>query len=190
MLHQTNNNRVQEEGINIDHVIARAPNTQLSASGCQIDFELNWDKPYVALLTDVREDAMQPFPPNNEIGSRHGAILGPKQKHAGDSNSSGGDGAAPFVITSETRDGKSRRSRFFFRPGAKFRVVVHEDGDRGNENVKYATSELGPLVAEGTLTVGDTVFVDSEAMNQDRYKKESKVNQWRHEFDQIGKDLD
>lgn len=183
MLHQTNNNRVQDEGINIDHVIARAPNTQLSASGCQIDFELHWDKPYVALLTDVREDAMQPFPPNNEIGSRHGAILGPKQKH-------GGDDTAPFVITSETRDGKSRRSKFFFRPGAKFRVAVYEDGDRGNENVKYATSELGPFVAEGCLTVGDTVFVDSEAMNQDRYKKESKVNQWRHEFDQIGKDLD
>ena len=136
---------------------------------------------------DVREEPMQPFPPNSEIGSKNGAILGRMPRH--ESTSNGDD--APMVITSETRSGKSRRSKFFFRPGAKFSVKVYLDGDRSKESAEWATLKLDKEpVAEGTLTVGDTVFVDSEAMNEDPFKKVDKVKEWRHEFDQIGKDLD
>lgn len=83
-----------------------------------------------------------------------------------------------------------RRSGFFFRPGRTFHVSVYYDGDRSDESVEFATSRLGGKIGEGTLTIGDSVFVDSEAMNHDPFKKVDRVNEWRHEFDQIGKDFD
>ncbi|KAK8069100.1 pyridoxal-dependent decarboxylase domain protein [Apiospora phragmitis] len=65
---------------NIDHVIVRAPNTQLSAGRCELDFYQEvestiWEKNLILLIENVREEPMQPFPPNSEIGSNNGAIV-------------------------------------------------------------------------------------------------------------------
>ncbi|KAH0435451.1 pyridoxal-dependent decarboxylase domain protein [Colletotrichum camelliae] len=255
---------------NIDHVIVRAPNTQLSAGRCDLTFynenDMNpaiWDKPLVLLIEDVREAQMQPFPPNSEIGSKNGAIVahddyhrqnvlksastgvkatqkngpkdwyqngrsnwydngngnfaknvvneaqkkylsnitcsrGPKKDANGNSDGeakghSMDDTPEPHtkakVLTTETRSGAARGSNFFFRPGATFKVGVWEDKHRSDESSKWACFELGKFVGRGTLTLGDSVFVDSEAINFDPFKKVENVTEWRHEFAQIGKEL-
>ncbi|OHE97321.1 hypothetical protein CORC01_07376 [Colletotrichum orchidophilum] len=263
---------------NIDHVITRAPNTQLSAGRCKLKFykkvdDSIWKKPLVLLIEDVREAPMQPFPSNNEIGSKNAAIVphedfcredGAREswksaepqnnkstslkdgfkidvpgmsfsvstKDNGfrpkgyDSRSYGfqgyssqghgstkdvdchdcGNGNGGFriheedeshkphtsatVVNSGTRSSSSRGSSFFFRPGATFKVGVWEDGDRSNASSNYASFELGELVGRGELTLGESVYVDSEAINLDPFKKVEKVAEWRREFDKIGKELD
>ncbi|KAF5492470.1 putative L-tyrosine/L-aspartate decarboxylase [Colletotrichum siamense] len=255
---------------NIDHVIVRAPNTQLSAGRCDLKFYNEndmdpgiWNKPLVLLIEDVREAPMQPFPPNNEIGSKNGAIVAQDDYHRQNASKSGsteakatqknsprdwyqngrsnwyGNGNNNFaknvvneaqkkylsnitcsrcpkkdangnsdgeakghnmddtpephtkakVLTTETRSGAARGSNFFFRPGATFKVGVWEDKNRSDESSKWACYELGKFVGRGTLTLGDSVFVDSEAMNFDPFKRVEKVTEWRREFDQIGKEL-
>ncbi|KAI1854573.1 hypothetical protein JX266_000691 [Neoarthrinium moseri] len=184
---------------NIDHVIVKAPNTQLSAGRCKLELEGEtdkdfWSKPLVLLLEDVYEAPMQPFPPNSEIASKHGAIIA-HSHHNAPAPTSAGDSLSPpekgyDVVTSETRSGKMRGSGFFFRPGARFRISVWEERGRGNDSAEYANSKRGKQLGKGTLELGQSVFVDSEAMNFDPFKKAEKVNEWRYEFDQIGKELD
>ena len=94
------------------------------------------------------------------------------------------------VVNSGTRSGAIKGSNFFFRPGAEFIVGVWEDKDRSNESSRYASFELGKFIGRGTLTLGDSVYVDSEAMNFDPFKKVENVSEWRYEFDQIGKELE
>ncbi|KAI0205736.1 pyridoxal-dependent decarboxylase domain-containing protein [Astrocystis sublimbata] len=234
--------------VNIDHVITRAPNTQLSAGRCKLEWykpqeSAVWDKPLILLLEDVREAAMQPLPPNAEIGSKNGAIIahdslrqqcataqlpsgakgttkaipqGAQNGHHhhnnnGYSNDNEGEAngvdscakahqedesaqphTAARIVNSETRSGAVKGSGFFFRPGQKFMVGVWEDGNRSHESSKFASFERlrGNFVGRGVLTLGDSVYVDSEAMNFDPFKKVEKVSEWRYEFDQIGKELE
>ncbi|KAI3338448.1 pyridoxal-dependent decarboxylase domain-containing protein [Ustulina deusta] len=227
-----------ENEANIDHVITRAPNSQLSAGTCKLEWYQDqdpaiWSKPLVLLLEDVREAPMQPFPPNAEIGCKNGAVITrslPRQEDAttkapqksnghakmspGHNQNVVGEAVGVFdnivdgllkvhredesanphkaakVVNSETRSGAMKGSNFFFRPGATFKIGVWEDKDRSNESSKYASFELGKYVGRGTLTLGDSVYVDSEAINFDPFKKVEKVSEWRHEFDQIGKELE
>jgi hypothetical protein len=132
----------------------------------------------------VYEAAMQPFPPNNEIVSKHGAISSDHwhQQQRDDGQLS--------VLTSESRSGSMRRSGFFFRPGVTLQVSVYLDGDRENNSVEYAITKLGNKVGDGELVLGDCVYVDSEGMNHDPFEQPEKITAWRHEFDQIGKSLE
>ncbi|VUC26346.1 unnamed protein product [Clonostachys rosea] len=161
-----------------------APNTQLSASGCtlELDSDVPWSEPLVLLLNDIYEAPMQPFPSNSEIGTKNGAIISYKCAEHNE------DDAA--VVTSETRSGRARGSGFFFRPGATFRACVHLDGDRTRDSSRGASWDLGEKVGEGTITLGSSVYVDSEAMNWDPFKEVERINEWRYEFDQIGKELE
>ncbi|KAF9872470.1 pyridoxal-dependent decarboxylase domain protein [Colletotrichum karsti] len=240
---------------NIDHVITRAPNTQLSAGRCTLDFyDTNtnpaiWNKPLILLIEDVREAPMQPFPSNSEIGSKNGAVLAHDDYHRqrastnsasvalkeneknGVSNGAKKDTkngvAAPDmeyinrvtsargsahatnvdvkahkedgdaiphtsakVLNTETLSGAVRGSHFFFRPGAKFKVAVWEDQHRSHPSSEWASFKLrDTFIGRGILTLGDSVYVDSEAMNFDPFKRVEKVTEWRHEFNQIGKEL-
>ncbi|KAK7992840.1 pyridoxal-dependent decarboxylase domain protein [Apiospora saccharicola] len=231
---------------NIDHIIVRAPNTQLSAGRCRLDFYQEvesdiWENDLVLLMENVREEPMQPFPPNSEIGSKNGAIVAHESYHADRRKAAGqrdnpktnlsasepdpykesitrprgspsglqdGSGledrthahkedgsprlhTAARVVSSETRSGSARGSQFFFRPGATFKVSVWKDRGRSDSetfDIKNLTTP-GNFVGRGTLTLGDSVFVDSEAMNADRFKKVENINEWRHEFGQIGKEM-
>ncbi|KXH29421.1 hypothetical protein CSAL01_12654 [Colletotrichum salicis] len=94
------------------------------------------------------------------------------------------------IVNSGTRSGAAKESSFFFRPGATFKVGVWEDGDRSSASSQYASFELGKFIGRGELTLGKSVYVDSEAMNLDPFKKVEKVAEWRREFDKIGKELD
>lgn len=169
-------------------MIVKAPNTQLSASGCKItlDTKIDWSQDLVLVLKDVYEAPMQPFPSNTEIGSKNGAIVSHEHASA-DVEEAAADGN---VVTSETRSGRMRGSEFFFRPGKKLNVGVYLDGNRTKENVEYACLKLGEKVGGGSIVLGGNVFVDSEAMNFDPLKKPERVSQWRYQFDQIGKELE
>lgn len=95
------------------------------------------------------------------------------------------------MVSSETRSGSARGSQFFFRSGATFKVSVWKDQGRSDSetfDIKNPTTP-GNFVGRGTLTLGDSVFVDSEAMNADRFKKVENINEWRHEFNQKGKEM-
>ncbi|KAK6080365.1 pyridoxal-dependent decarboxylase domain protein [Seiridium cupressi] len=181
---------------NIDHVIVRAPNTQLSAGRCSLKLEGGtdqgfWSKPLILVLDDVYEETMQPFPPNSEIVSKNGAVI--THSHAKSPAQNGERHAQQkeaTVITSETRSGRMRGSGFFFRPGAKFNVKLYEDGNRDEEDVGFACFKLGKELGKGTIELGQSVYVDSEGMNFDPFQKVDKVAEWKHEFDQIGKELD
>jgi len=94
------------------------------------------------------------------------------------------------VVRSEARSGAARGSRFFFRPGATFKVGVWEDGNRASERSDYASVDLGKFIGRGMLTLGDSVYVDSEAMNFDPFKRVEKVSEWRTEFDRIGQEME
>ncbi|KAI1080418.1 hypothetical protein F5B20DRAFT_580451 [Whalleya microplaca] len=178
-----------------------------------------WDKHLVLLIENVREAPMQPLPPNSEIGSKNGAIIAHEnllhehhtskipllKDNSAKTNSNGNNNSdgevheddkseephvSATVVNSETRSGTMRGSSFFFRPGAIFKVSVWEDKDRSHESSKFASFELGKFVGRGILTLSESVYVDSEAMNFDPFKRKEKVTEWRHEFDQIGKELD
>ncbi|KAI1821208.1 pyridoxal-dependent decarboxylase domain-containing protein [Xylaria intraflava] len=237
-----------ENDASIDHVITRAPNTQLSASGCKLKWYKDqdpdvWSKNLVVLLEDVREAPMQPFPPNADIGSKNGAIIAheslygekdapkatlrengisnvpPAGLHAEGQSHNGHQGGlgeahgilgklidglsrahredeshaphkAQKAVKCVTGRGPVRGSSFFFRPGATFKVGVWEDNDRSHESSRHACFELGNFVGRGTLTLGDDVYVDSEAINFDPFKKVEKVSEWRYEFGLIGKELE
>lgn len=108
-----------------------------------------------------------------------------------DSSSGGSGGSGNENGNGPTVGGTRGGSSFFFRPGAKFAVSVWEDGARTERSAKSARPGLGRLVGRGHLTLGSgNVYVDSEAMNFDPYKKVSRVAEWRYEFDQIGKEFD
>lgn len=94
-------------------------------------------------------------------------------------------------MSSETRSGSARGSQFFFRPCATFKVSVWKDRGRSDSEIFDIKKLATPVnfVGRGTLTLGDSVFVDSEAMNADRFKKVENINEWRHEFNQIGKEM-
>ncbi|KAI1630536.1 pyridoxal-dependent decarboxylase domain protein [Biscogniauxia mediterranea] len=204
---------------NIDHILVRAPNTQLSAGRCKLEFSEEvpddiWEKPLVLRIDDVYEAPMQPFPSNSDIGSKNGAIIAHKHSHP-----------EPKVVTvessrdsskNETRDNRyvygstmaheddesdephrfarvvnsetcSCKKCFFFCPGATFNVSVWEEKAREEPRIDF--SNLGALVGSGKLTLGEHVYVDSEAMNHDPFKKEDKMPKWRHEFNKIGREL-
>ncbi|KAI0602443.1 pyridoxal-dependent decarboxylase domain-containing protein [Biscogniauxia sp. FL1348] len=208
--------------VNIDHVIVRAPNTQLSAGRCKLEFynevpDTIWEKPLVLLLEDVYEAPMQPFPPNSEIGSNNGAVTAPEHFYpkpkvgsndssmdssrngtrddgyvygnfvAHEDDHSGEPHRSARVVSSMTRSGQKRDSGFFFRPGATFNVGVWEDNARDDPTPDF--TNLGPLVGHGKLTLGKSVYADSEGMNYDPYAKEEKMPKWRREFDRIGGEL-
>lgn len=87
--------------------------------------------------------------------------------------------------------GPTSEGNFFFRKGKKFQVSVFKDryavgaGGPGLGDVDY-----GDRVAVGEAVLGEGIWVDSEGVNRDPFKKPSQVNKWREEFDKIGKELD
>ncbi len=210
--------------MNIDHVITRAPNTQLSAARCTLDVdgldESRWRQRegIFVVFDEVYERPMQPFPPNSEIGSRHGAVAAaaapasaacegmeggspgdptsapPVGKWGFRSNGGGargdpgpvGDSGSGSGSGSGNGSGGGSGSGFFFRPGARFAVSMWENPAAPQPG----TENGGTLVGQGSLTLGPDVYVDSEAMNFDPYRKVERVAEWRYEFDQIGKEFD
>ncbi|KAL8847899.1 MAG: hypothetical protein Q9221_007075 [Calogaya cf. arnoldii] len=152
--------------LHIDHMLLLAPNIQLSAS----NITLSTDPPIPAAslkngcilyLDDVQESAMQPFLPTSQLV----------------------EGQGPTSV-----------SNFFFHAGKRFKVSVFEDkygvnaGGPGLGDVDY-----GKRLGTGEMVLGKEkgeIWVDSEGVNRDPFKRPSQTAKWREEFAKIGRELD
>lgn len=149
--------------MHIDHILVKAPNVQLSAAKVQLS--LDQDVPSADL--------------------RSGCIL----------FAEGIQEAAmqPFLPTKQLVGGgeNAAKNHFFFRAGQSFDVTVFND--------KYATRQGGPgladvdyrdRIASGKMNLKEDVWIDSETVNRDPFKRPTPVDDWKKEFDLIGKELD
>ncbi|KAL8801326.1 MAG: hypothetical protein Q9182_004532 [Xanthomendoza sp. 2 TL-2023] len=154
------------ENIHIDHMLLRAPNIQLSAANITLDVfppisPTTLKAGCILFADEVPESAMQPFLPTSQlVGGR----------------------------------GPTSAGNFFFQKGRKFKVSVFEDryavgaGGPGLGDVDY-----GRRLGVGEMVLGKDggdVWVDSESVNRDPFKKPSQSAKWREEFAKIGKELE
>ncbi|KAL8682657.1 MAG: hypothetical protein Q9186_001344 [Xanthomendoza sp. 1 TL-2023] len=154
------------ENIHIDHMLLRAPNIQLSASNITLDVfppipAATLKAGCILFADEVQESAMQPFLPTSQLV--------------------GGQGP-------------TSAGNFFFQKGRKFKVSVFED--------RYAVGAGGPGLGDvdfgrrlgvGEMVLGEEggeVWVDSESVNRDPFKKASQTAKWREEFAKIGRELE
>ena len=101
----------------------------------------------------------------------------------------------PFLPTKQlTGEGDPIQNHFFFRKGAKRSVTVFKDkyglraGGPGLADVDYRDRiASGEIVLSGEEV---DVWVDSEMVNRDPFKRPSPVDDWKKEFDLIGKELE
>ena len=153
--------------LNIDHILVRAPNIQLSADNVSLSLDkaLSADalsKGAILLIHDYVEAAMQPFQ------SSEGPL---------------GDTLAAD-------------SEFFFAPGREFTVSVYEDakgaGEPGPGILDIQDSDA-KLIGKGKMKLGQGRYVDSVQINKDPYEVpegDQKFKAWKKIFDQIGKELE
>lgn len=144
---------------NIDHILLRAPNIQLTAERVklQIDKPLSTDqlaRGVICCLDSVREAALQPFPGTVDVRSNPGFFFSPGKN-------------LPVTIYRDLR-GASEDG-----PG-----IVDVIGKSGDVLAK-GTLMLG----NGGL------YIDSVALNKDPYKRVEKYVKWKEEFDKIGKSM-
>ena len=153
--------------LNIDHILVRAPNIQLSADNVSLssDQAISADalsKGAILLIHDYVEVAMQPFQ------SSEGPL---------------GDTLAAD-------------SEFFFTPGREFCVSVYEDAKGAGEpgpGILDVLDNGAKLIGKGKMKLGNGRYVDSVQINKDPYEVpegDEKFKAWKKVFDQIGKELD
>ncbi|KAL9616077.1 MAG: hypothetical protein Q9160_009012 [Pyrenula sp. 1 TL-2023] len=176
--------------LNIDHILTRSPNIQLSAE----DIELS-------LTTSLSVSASFTSGLSASLTSGHlptaalanGAIL----------TIDGISEAAmqPFQPIMEPLNGTTD-STFFFRPGQQFNVTVYEDSKKWNEpgpglleGLASSSSQGGPkakVLGKGTMKLREGRYVDSVAINKDPFEQlegDEKYKAWKKVFDSIGKEL-
>ena len=151
--------------LNIDHILVRAPNIQLSADNVQLSLDrdlsdASLEKGAILPIHGIREASMQPFQST--------------------------DGPLGDTLNTD--------SDFFFRPGQCFDVSVYEDArDAGTPGPGIVDVDESQLIGKGTLTLGEGRYVDSVQMNKDPYEMkdgDEKFKAWKKVFDQIGKELE
>lgn len=153
--------------LNIDHILVRAPNIQLSADNIQLSLDnpVSADilsKGAILFIDDHVEAAMQPFQ------STEGPL--------GDTLAADSD--------------------FFFTPGREFSVSVYEDPkDAGTSGpgIVDVKGNGARLIGKGKMKLGQGRYVDSVQINKDPYEVpegDEKFKAWKKIFDQIGKELD
>ena len=92
----------------------------------------------------------------------------------------------PFPPTTDLHSNPN----FWFKPGATLKVSVYKDKNKSEAfgpGLADAHKDEGALLGRGELVLGSEVFVDSEAVNLDPYKRKVKLEQWRQRFESIGK---
>ena len=153
--------------LNIDHILVRAPNIQLSADNVSLSLDkaISADalsKGAILLIHDYVEAAMQPFQ------SSEGPL---------------GDTLAAD-------------SEFFFTPGRELSVSVYEDPKGAEEpgpGILDGQDIGAKLIGKGKMKLGKGRYVDSVQINKDPYEVpegDQKFKAWKKVFDQIGKELD
>lgn len=147
---------------NIDHVLVQSPNIQLSADNIKLDF-------------DVPEELLT-----------KGALL----------SVSGIEEASmqPFESTEgASKKDFERDSDFFFRPGQKFAVKVFEDTNKVDATGPgLVDCDDAKVVAEGNMTLGEGLYVDSHWLNKDPFERiegDEKFKQWKKVFERIEQEM-
>lgn len=149
---------------NIDHVLVRSPNIQLSADNVKLELDKKLPDDVLAngaLLSamGIQEAAMQPFQ------STEGA----------------------------NRDSLGLDSGFFFRPGQKYPVKVFADNKKVDATGPgLAAYDNAKVIAKGTMTLGEGLYVDSYWLNKDPFERvegEEKFKKWKRVFDRIEQEL-
>ena len=148
------------EELNVDHVLLKAPNIQMSGEG------IGWEPKsegslsdsdlangMIALATNVYEAAMQPFPSNREL-----------------------EESTVFFF----RPGNSFDVEVYKDPN-----TPEAEGPGLVDPTK-----LGNPVATGTITLRDGVFVDGDGPNKDPFPRIEPYSEWKREFDLIGKSIE
>lgn len=96
----------------------------------------------------------------------------------------------PFLSNADLQASSS----FWFKPGKKLDVKIYRDlNPAASEGPGLANScgNSENLLATGHMTLSKGVlYVDSETMNKDPFKKLEKVAKWREEFDKIGQSME
>ena len=150
---------------NIDHILVRAPNIQLSADNVHLSLDRSLSQTALAqgailFIHGISEAAMQPFQ------STEGPL---------------GDTLATD-------------SNFFFRPRQEFDVSVYEDArDAQAPGPGILDVNEGLLIGKGKLRLAEGRYVNSVQMNKDPFaimEGDMRFKAWKKIFDQIGKELD
>ena len=151
--------------VNIDHVLLRSPNISLSADNVRLEL-----------------DAKIP----DEVLAK-GALL----------YATGIEEAAmqPFQSTEGANsDSLGSDSSFFFRPGQKFPFKVFEDTKNVDaEGPGLAVYDDANVIAKGTFTLRDGLYVDSFWLNKDPFERvegDEKFKKWKKVFDRIEHELE
>lgn len=150
--------------VNIDHVLLRSPNISLSADNVRLEL-----------------DAKIP----NEVLAK-GALL----------FAEGIEEAAmqPFQSTEGANSGSlGTDSSFFFRPGQKFPFKVFEDTKEADaEGPGLAAYDDAKVIAKGTFTLREGLYVDSFLLNKDPFERvegDEKYKKWKKVFERIEQEL-
>ena len=150
--------------VNIDHLLKRSPNIQLSADAVKLELDNKIPDDVLAkgaLLSamGIEEAAMQPFQSTEGVNS----------------------------------DSLSSDSSFFFRPGQKFPVKVFVDNKKFDANGPgLGDYDNAKIIAKGTMTLGEGLYVDSYWLNKDPFERiegNEKFKKWKKEFDRIEQEL-
>ena len=118
----------------IDHVLLLAPNVQLTSSNVKLSTNQplsaeDLSKGVIAVVTNVHERSMQPFPEMKNL--------------------------------EKVRD-------FFFKEGKEFVLKIYRDPFPASTMDPIPMEEVKELITEGTLVLGNELFIDSDRLNADK----------------------
>lgn len=92
----------------------------------------------------------------------------------------------PFPEKNETS-----ATGFFFGKGKEFAVKVWKDPKPPGADGPGLLEDLGDSLYTGSMTLGNSVFVDAEGLNKDEFRgKPPPSDSWQKELDKIGSMLD
>ena len=146
----------------IDHILVRSPNIHLSASNVKLELDKK-----------ISDEVFAKGALVSALGIQEAAMQ-PFQSTEGSSNSFSEDSG-------------------FFRAGEKFDIKVFEDCKETNATGPgLAEFDDAKIVAEGTMTLAEEIFVDSYWLNRDPYERidgDEKFKQWNKVFEGIEHEL-
>ena len=150
---------------NIDHLLLRSPNISLSAEAVKLELD-----------TKIPDEVLAKGALLSAMGIEEAAMQ-------------------PFQSSEEANsDSLTSDSSFFFHPGQKFPVKVFEDKKKYNATGPgLGDYDNAKVVTKGTMTLGETLYVDSYWLNKDPYERiegEEKFKKWKKVFDRIEQELE
>ena len=178
--------------LNIDHILVRNPNIQLSAEDVQLSIVKGGSDP--AGKPSYHQDNKDHNA--KSTSSDHGGIPAEVLAKGAILVVEGISEVAmqPFQPTKPLGDSFASDSNFFFRPGQEFDVTVYEDQKAFNApGPGLADVSTSKKLGQGKLKLGKARYVDSVEINKDPFERVDGVENfkaWKAKLDSIGKELE